>query len=242
MNIFNFSSVISEIDSFNEVCKSFIQNRSALINYKQKLKRVRDNYGDEIVSIEITDENPILTKVSDGGYESGGGGAMRVRGKITSVWDIKPVIDERESGHAEFRISGRASTKVSILDEGCDRVCMWKIEMGVEDSPGTHFHIQVEGDNDERPFPDWISVPRFPSILVTIPDAIDFLLGEIFQESWVKHVSESSPEIDRWRSYQQRRLLSLLEWKAEQVNNTMGSAWIAIKEKKPDPGLFLEND
>jgi hypothetical protein len=239
---FNFSDFIYEIKSFKKVCSSFVQNKNVIDEYAEKLKRVRDEYADEEVEVSITDDNPLLTNFRDGKYDSSGGGGERVFGKVTSVWQIKPIQDENLSSHKEFEISGKASTKVCLLDESYDRISMWKIEIGVEDSPGTHFHIQVEGDNGERPYPEWISVPRFPSILVTVPDVIDFLLGELFQNSWIKHASKSSDEMNRWRPHQQRRLSSLLEWKTAQVNNTMGSGWIAIKNGKPNPDLFLQSN
>jgi len=240
--VFNFSDIISEIESFAKVSTDFLQNKSALKKYARNIKSIRDEYGNEKTSVGIGEDNLLLTKVSPGKYDSSGGGGRNVIGKVTSVWEIKPVIDEQTSGHREFEISGKASTKVCLLDENYDRISMWKTEIGVEDSPGTHFHIQVEGDNDECPFPEWISIPRLPSILVTLPDVVDFLLGELFQNSWVKHASKSSADMDRWRSAQQRRISNLLEWKNDQVKDTMGSSWVAIKNKKPDPGIFLQND
>ena len=240
--VFSFSNFINEIRSFKKVSSGFIENPGILDAYKDRARQIRNKYRGGPIELGIFEENPLYTTVSDGEYNRSGEGEHKVRGKITSVWDVKPILEPNKSEPSEFRIAGKASTKVCILSECNERISMWRVEVGVEDSPGTHFHVQVEGDDENLPFPESISVPRLPSVLVTVPDAIDFLLGELFQESWIKRTSKQSDAMKQWRPHQQRRLSSLLNWKAEQVKDTMGSAWIAIKDEKPDPGLFLQND
>jgi len=54
-----------------------------------------------------------------------------------------------------FRVTGNASTKVSILqsrEDGREQLAMWRFEIGHDTAPGCHFHVQVLGESADPPF------------------------------------------------------------------------------------------
>jgi hypothetical protein len=86
-----------------------------------------------------------------------------------------------------------------------------------------------------------VSVPRIPTLFVTPMAALEFLLGELFQDRWAEHVSADRDDVRHWRSTQEDTLIRVLEWKAQKIRTGIGSPWIALKRAKPeeDDGLFV---
>ena len=89
------------------------------------------------------------------------------------------------------------------------------------------------------PFPKSVSIPRLPTIFVTPMGAIEFTLGELFQDRWAKAAMEDTGNGRRWASFQKHRLLSLLDWQRKEVKDALTSPWMALKRAKPAGGLFL---
>jgi hypothetical protein len=71
--------------------------------------------------------------------------------------------------------------------------------------------------------------------------ALEFLLGELFQDRWAERVSNDSKEVQFWRSTQVKSLVQLLEWKRKRIESGVGSPWMALKRAKPEAadGLFV---
>lgn len=119
---------------------------------------------------------------------------------------------------------------------------MWRTEVGDVGSPGCYFHQQVLGQSDSPPFPHGLSVPRLPSVIVTPMAVLEFLLGELFQDEWAKHVSRETDDTRFWQSTQRDILLRLLDWKKRHIQKCVGSPWMALKRAKPEAadGLFVQ--
>ena len=117
---------------------------------------------------------------------------------------------------------------------------MWRIEMGAYDSPGCYFHFQILGDRRRPPFPKSIPVPRLPSPFVTPMAAVEFVLGELFQDKWSRTASEARHHHGRWRAIQCQRWCNLLKWQRAAVVGG-SSPWMNLKEAKPPSGLFLSS-
>jgi hypothetical protein len=115
----------------------------------------------------------------------------------------------------------------------------WQFEVGAKDSPGCHFHVGLSMDRDDPPAPKWLPVPRLPGLLFLPTDALDFLLGELFQVSWRKTVSEDSDASRGWGNEQTVRLQRLLTWQTREVNAGSGSAWNRLKHRQPERKLFV---
>ena len=54
--------------------------------------------------------------------------------------------------------------------------------------PGCFFHASILGESkiEGDLFPKSLSVPRFPSIFFTPVGVMEFVLGELFQQEWVR--------------------------------------------------------
>jgi len=66
----------------------------------------------------------------------------------------------------------------------------------------------------------------------------EFVLAELFQDSWAKHVAQDSPALNRWAPVQKKRLTSLLQWKMGTLASG-GSPWTTMKVSKPNDDLFV---
>ena len=122
--------------------------------------------------------------------------------------------------------------------------------LGQGDAPGCYFHTQILGDRDESPFPKAVPIPRFPSPFVTPMAAVEFALGELFQDKWQEEARQARDPQRRWRSIQQRRWSSLLMWQNDLVTRRASSpwvesfpskessSWIDLKHAKPPEDLF----
>ena len=162
---------------------------------------------------------------------------------ISGVWDLTPIGDNSRKSKIKstrnIAFSGIASTKFELYISGqCNRIAMWKIELGTVDSPGCYFHAQVLGDSPNPPFPEAVKIPRFPSFFVTPMAAIDYALGELFGLEWERAAIGSSYYVPYWRELQRHRLKLLFKWCHYQVDNEVGSPWMALKAAKPASGMF----
>ncbi|MGH2617264.1 MAG: hypothetical protein ACRDJC_18685 [Thermomicrobiales bacterium] len=187
------------------------------------------------------------SKTSEGEFEPNGKGARSVYGEITSIWQIQPVRERgREHQPAQtFMLAGKVSTRVAIREvsrgKGSPELAMWRMEIGDEASPGAFFHIQVLGQTNRLPFPQNLPIPRLPTVMFTPMLAFDFLLGELFQESWPMNTAGTKHrgDVQRWRAIQLRRLKRLLEWQIDQIQTKGGSPLSLMKALQPPSDLFL---
>jgi len=201
-------------------------------------------------SFVIPDEDGLrIRTVASSAYEPDPReGAYRVAGELCFKWDVALLPNPPARTKRKFRVSGNASTKLLIKEvrpNEQDRLLgHWQFELGAADAPGCFFHIGV-GQSETPPmhFPKGLSVPRLPSILVTPTDALDFLLGELFQTRWQQRNTEELDEARIWGKHQRHRLRKLLEWKREQLVDQSGSAWNRLKhQRQPRADLFLPSD
>jgi len=122
-------------------------------------------------------------------------------------------------------------------------IASWRMELGDAASPGCFFHAQV-GPYEDRPFPKSVPVPRLPSLFFTPADALQFVIGELFQTDWPAALVRETDALRRLRQYQRARLETLLSWNLSIVTPTPGSKeagtpWAGLKAAKPDPLLFV---
>jgi hypothetical protein len=121
-----------------------------------------------------------------------------------------------------------------------EELAMWRIEIGDDDSPGCHFHVQIRGEEDDGPFPKRLSVPRLPTCLASPMAALEFLLAELFQEAWRRHVSAETDALKSWRAIQRERLRKLFEWQSHTVAGlNQASPWSTLKLAKPPADIFV---
>jgi hypothetical protein len=114
------------------------------------------------------------------------------------------------------------------------------MEIGNDDSPGCHFHCQILGESQQVPFPRAVPVPRLPGLFASPAFAFEFVLGEIFQDSWIQESVASISHAQRWRTIQRDRLLKFFDWQQKHLKSpSVASPWVQLKQLKPESDLFL---
>ncbi len=234
---FRFAYMEQEIRNIKTMAKRFLDRKGmsyefVIGQWLQDLINIRYERSPERCSWEIPENQPITTALSEGRYEpEGRSGGLRVLGTLSCKWEIEAC---GRGPHQTFRLTGLGSTKVTILRAGDtggqSPLAQWQFEVGDPQSPGSHFHVGVPSD---------LPVPRLPSILVTPMDALDFLLGELFQTEWRRQVAQESDAVRMWAQHQRRRLTNLLRWQAEQLDHSQGSPWVFLKHSKPHRDVLL---
>ena len=159
----------------------------------------------------------------------------KIHAVISGKWQLRPL----EKSEIEF--CGIASTRIELYasDDPDKRLAMWRMELGAEDSPGCYVHAQILGDSDKRPFPNWVPIPRLPSLFITPMSAIEFILGELFQNDWPEVTASNTKHVQNWRALQKKWLQKLFLWYRDQIEKAGSSSWVALKEAKPEDGMFL---
>lgn len=222
----------------------------AFDEFRQALRQIAKQPSGSTHRWEISREFPLRTVLSMGRHEAGvedpipgepapGGPFARVFAEISCLWEISPI--GVPGAGRRFSPSGVASTVVTFRSEsdegGMTPLAMWRMEVGDQASPGSMFHIQIgQVDREERPFPHSLPVPRFPSPLMTPQAAIEFALGELFQDAWPREAA-ASQVVTEWAPLQKRRLKTSTEWlitKAE-AGVTALAGWKSAKPTADDP-------
>lgn len=202
------------------------------------------NPGTQTVQVPDVDGERVRTAVGRG-YEPGKRlGGYNVAGELSFAWTVQPIAANAAKDRT-LRLVGNASTKLRIvqLRSGTEEklLAQWQVEIGTESSPGCFFHVSVtHTDPPPTLFRSNLPVPRLSSILITPTDALDFLLGELFQTAWRQRNGQELDEAFAWGKLQKRRLQKALRWHHDQLDGASGSAWNWLKhQRNPPSNLFL---
>ena len=233
---FTFEQFRKEVDSMSRISRQFMDPGADWV-FGKLLTNLRQIQATGRPGRWDAPEKSPLTTLPSGEYEPGGKTAFHVRGEMTWTWALSP-LHLRAKPKAvpdAFDVTGIASVSIRIrkaTECDTDVLAAWNIELGAVDSPGCYFHAHI-GNN--------LCVPRLPSLFVTPMAALEFLLGELFQDRWAEHVSKESGDVQFWRSTQRDTFVRLLDWKKKKVEAGAGSPWIALKKAKPEAadGLFV---
>lgn len=184
---------------------------------------------------QIPEASPLKTRVSAGEYRPTGGGGSQVEGTLSFKWEIS-----KDAQHSDtFILSGNGSTSIGILsvaDDGAECTFRWTFDIGADSAPGCHFHayVAVPGSAD-------LDVPRLPTPFVLPSDALDFLLGELFQADWLLKQHQRTIPVKRVTVGQRDRLRRMLEASVAQF--TAGASqltpWMSYKQWKPHQAIFM---
>lgn len=245
---FDFEDFVAELKAIQHLAHTeFLDASSSWIfgRLSTQLEQMRASKAKHVLRWEVDLGSPLRTIVTNQ-YEPGDRrGSRDVIGEISWCWHLQNCFTPK--GHVkEFEICGNASVRLRIRgnEDGSPDLAMWRIESGAVDSPGCYFHTQVLGEVDDSPFPKSVPIPRLPTLFVTPMSALEFLLGELFQESWAQRLVGDAHQLTSWNSTQKRRLRHLLEWKLSQIKACdSGSPWLALKRAKPQTNdtLFVGN-
>ena len=250
---FSFTEMLHEIDGMRELAKPFLEEASfyqVIPAWRRDLANFKNAPHPNGAQMfwQIPEKDPIQTKVSEGEYEPDDRrGAHDVFGRISGIWDIRKFNAKGKKKNfrsPNFILFGIASTKISVWSQKRDNIpkelARWTVEIGSASSPGCHFHTQIDLDDQDNKFPKSLSVPRLPGVLHTPMDALDFLLGELFQDKWYQQASRQSDPVQTWANCQRTRLVRLLGWQSQKLSAASGSPWTMLKRQKPELDIFCD--
>ncbi len=209
----------------------------------EDLRAIKESHDDGQRVWSISKDRPIKT-IATNSYQRGNKGGLAAQACMSFIWEIKKAPKKRD----EFAIVGLCSTKVTLFDTsdklgGVKNPLTWTFEMGSHDSPGCHFHSQVDwkapieivySEAEMQAWPS-LDIPRLPSLLITPGDCLDYILGELFQEAWPKKYEETEmAHIGRWLSASRHRVAAILRNSLRAAEEgTSTSPWVAIKQWYP---------
>ena len=208
----------------------------------EQVDNIRNGKCGVVHPLEIAEGWPIKTIDSAGEYRnSGKDGGRPVFGRVWFRWGLLNV-DRGKRRQDYFHLSGEVTTSIEITDyENDERVARWQFEAGDGSSPGCHFHAAMNQYGDQGLFPEWLKVPRLPSILLSPMDGLEFLLGELFQRRWLEEVSADSEVRNSWANSQSHRMERMLRWSLERIRNPDTTPWTDLKKAKPPFDLLTES-
>jgi hypothetical protein len=215
---FRYPDLLHELTDLERLAGPFLANPHVLQQYTAELNRFQ--YVTETVRWQIQMGQELRTRVTTS-YEVDDQG-VEVYGAVSGVWEIRK-IDRRT-----FQIVDLASFSARIIDASTDLpIAAWNFDIGAVDSPGAWLHSQVKWHGNNLP------VPRFPTLVVTLVDVVDFLLGELYQLEWPRTIQR------RQSPAQNNRLVGLLE---DMLGTVKGKGarhgLMTLKMQRPSTDLF----
>lgn len=212
---------------------------------QDSLQSIREASAGSKYPWQISEDWPLRT-IPTQSYKRGGG-SHEVFAAISSIWEVEPIGAHTAKywRNRRFVLDGMASTRVRVYrnssENGPEELAMWRMEIADSDSPGTYFHVQVMGQLDVPPFPNYLEVPRLPGFVATPMLVFEFVLGELFQVEWPKEAARESYDSNQWRQVQLHRFKRLLEWQLRCLDQSGSpSPWAVLKASQPDDDLFVE--
>jgi len=243
--VFPFNELLHECEVIRSYARSFLDKTTlpVLDEAKSTLQNIQSRGpSDRTTPWEVREDRPLRTILSDRESQPNGRARHRIRGTVSFIWDIRPLDEGAWKGRRYFALDGKASTVIRLtedVDGSNECIARWSIEVGDHQSPGTHFHSHV-GGFERSPFPKSLDVPRLPALAMTPFLAIEFVIGELFQDRWRRHALADSKETRRWRNIHGPRLARFFEWQMRVASGAgiVGSPWMTLKTAKPNPDLL----
>lgn len=232
---FHLAEICRELIHCHQIAKKYLEpeSRDKLRIAAGQLKSIPIST-DRCQTWQIGSDNPLKVRCNEGYHELSGGG-KGVQGRLSFIWVLRRI------NNRTIELVGNASTVVAIHEYAGSEVkdepvLRWQVDVATSpDPPGPVFHIQIDN-------PEELPVPRFPSLLFSPSDCLDFLLGELLQKTWSQRQSDKFEETRRFAATQKSRFLRLLEAQRLELKNSGSdsSAWIALKRWEPDDEMFLK--
>jgi len=193
-----------------------------------------------------TGSEPVETYASDGGHQLGRVGHGRsLKGVVKFHWEIQPIGNRQKSPMNRLFALWNSSVRIDLVDVGTGGqepvAASWDFDIGDHQSPGCHFHAKFANPNKaERERYKDVDVPRLPSFIFMPTDAIEFVVGELWQDEWRKVAASGTREMEAWRRFPKHRFERLFAWYASELQVTRGTPWAQLKCAKPDALVLLE--
>lgn len=242
--LFSFADVGREVESLKSLARPFLHQSAGVLldDLRSQLEGIRsDRHRSSSWTIPL--DRPLLTKPCEGGYQKGSRGKHNVCAAISATWEVRPSEDKPSR---YFEIVGNASCRVLLLDVGGAETCeigRFNVDIGNDDGPGAIFHAQISEQPEAAVFPSTLDVPRFPIPPLTPLGVVEYVLGELFQERWLKRVSERSNSQMVWNGLQRARLVNFLDWQLQILcgrRERRFSPLMDLKRSGAESELFLD--
>lgn len=241
----DLARLAEEVRAIGVVASSFLApgGGAQIAQLSRELDSIRNNASTATQRWSTDGTGPVVTVESHGEYQIGRSGhGARVEGHLEFVWEVTKVDDRHlppRRRRPHFQVTGCASATATIVDIDLQKqVAAWNFDIAVPGGPGCFFHTQIP-QNFQSAFP--LDVPRWPSLLLTPVDALDFLLGELFQERWRKRANQANDSnLGQWRDRQRARMVAVLNWLAKTAADAGGSVWSHMKHEPPPPDMLIE--
>jgi hypothetical protein len=243
---FLFRNFCNEIAAMRDLANSgkFLTNPSSdrLQEFQETVTRVQMRKDSTVHRIEISKDWPLETRPSPGDYRPGSKEKRQLIGQLAIRWHIRPTgTRKKRTGFPGFIVdteAGVASTRIAIKvlgndDDEPEEKAVWRSDIRTTHGPGCFYHIQVLGESDDKPFPDFMGIPRFPDPFTTPMAVLEFLISELFPERWEKHLSDGAYSSGEWRESQKEHWLKRLEAQKKVVSGTSSSPWLSILSWSP---------
>ena len=230
-----FRFLITELVRETEVLKTMAQRfldagtTWTLDGFVRDLDRIRYRGGGTVYTLQIRD----LKTVPSRDYEAGNRqGAYCVHAVISGIWELRSIGQSSDSKR-EVEFCGKASMRIELRSSNDVALGTWRMELGDANSPGCYVHAQILGDSDDPPFPKSVPIPRLPIVFVTPMGALEFVLGELYQDEWAKEAAANNWSAQFWRARQRDRFERLFSWFSTCLQDPTSSPWVALKKAKP---------
>jgi hypothetical protein len=242
--VFPFKELIDECGAFKAYAGDLLDPRSTdvLEEAKGALQHLQRSSNTGFVDWSIPGNRPLRTRWSEGESQPGKKKEPKLRAEFSFIWQIRVLNEKPWFNRKHFLLDGKASTVVTVFESKNDQehvTARWAAEVGDHQSPGTHFHFQVKGD-DSPFFPKSLDIPRLPAFLMSPFLAMELALGDLFQRRAEQWASSENKEINQWRGLHKDRLLRFLDWQKQCITDGTGSPCMVLKKARPPRGLPLE--
>lgn len=242
--VFPFKDLIDECGAFKAYAGDTLDVASTdvLDEAKSTLQNLQRSSNTGFIDWSIPEDRPLKTSWSEGESQRGKKKDPKLRAEFSFIWQIRVLNEGKWTNKKHFLLDGKASTVVTVFEEkdGDEHItARWAAEVGDHQSPGTHFHFQVKGD-DALLFPKSLDIPRLPAFLMSPFSAMELALGELFQKRADRWASGEDKDINQWRALHKDRLLRFFDWQKQCVADGTGSPCMVLKRAKPHRGLPLE--
>ncbi len=242
---FRYKELVEETEALRDMAAALLapNGDGVLAELRSQLDRACQGAIRRPIEIRL---RPLRTKPTRG-YEPGlKSGGPEICASVTGIWEVRAI--GKAGPKSKIAFTGKASAVIALWSAGCQsseelsgssRLAQWQIELGAHDSPGCYFHFQIPGDRGHPLLPNGVPIPRLPSPFVTPMAAVEFVLGELFQDEWPRKASEARHHQRRWRAIQRQRWCSLLRWLQRALDAGGSSPWMNLKAAKPPDDLFV---
>jgi hypothetical protein len=230
---FRFADVARELRETETLAKRFLDrgSRTALSDAADWLSRLKGRRGEQNWGLA----SELRTRASKGYERRHRQGEHSIYAAIDATWAITP------ENTQTFRVTGNVSTRVRLIDGDTETEWgLWRVELGAKGAPGCFFHSQILGQDGhtDPPWPHSVPIPRLPTPFVSVPSVLTFVLGEMFQTEWARHVDHSRSQrlaTDQRKAWERR-----LEWELQVIRGTGSLPWSRLKRSLPPRDLFCE--